>query len=253
MNEQPDNKFDQRIRQALDRLPDVPAPNTAFNAGKLWEQMRPELVAQPVLVPKHRTYLRWLVAASLSGLLLAGLWWSWKPSMKPLVVDRQPVEKRAGRYELPKNVVTPTEHITHKGKSAKQVDATGNRMADRKAVERTGSVPDVAQEAVAAPEPETLANVQNPEPEPTQTLPITAGQPTSPVTVATPKAIAPKRRFRVVHENELKAEEEAIYSQIRTKSSSERFVRIGTGNQVSTGSDEPSPAILLPLNRKSTQ
>lgn len=253
MNEQQGNYLDRRVRQALDRLPDGPAPGTAFDGGKLWAQLRPQLATQPVIAPKRTGQVRWLVAASVAGLLVVGLWWSWLPEIKTTVVTRQPNDKTAGRYVPSERVTTPVQGVTASATSDRDFNAIGNQLADRKAVRRSRPVARLANVMVPATQPQPLANVPNAERLPTEPPALNAEPTTSQVTVAVPKVIAPKRRFQVVHENELKAEEEAVYSQIQTKSSNERFVRIGTGNQVSTGSDEPTPAIQLPLNRKSTQ
>ncbi|MCY7359442.1 MAG: hypothetical protein LH609_18700, partial [Rudanella sp.] len=63
----------------------------------------------------------------------------------------------------------------------------------------------------------------------------------------------PKRRFRVVHENELMAEDEAHRVRYTPEGRTERFVRIGTGSQAHTIANEDLPALQLPLNRKITQ
>jgi hypothetical protein len=65
--------------------------------------------------------------------------------------------------------------------------------------------------------------------------------------------IAPKRRFRVVHENELPAEDEAYWVRYPPEGRTERFVRLGTGNPSQPTASDDLPALQLPLNRKTPQ
>jgi hypothetical protein len=58
-----------------------------------------------------------------------------------------------------------------------------------------------------------------------------------------------KRRFRVIHENELRAEEETRPKIYHT----ENFVRLGTGRSEEPVREERRPALTLPLPHKSNQ
>lgn len=264
MNEQQGKHLDQRIRQALDKLPDAPAPGSTFDAGKLWEQLRPELAAETaVLAPKRMVQVQpvlrkrgWLVAASLAGLLIVWLWWSWQPVTKPSLASQQGVDTTAGKNVRAERVTRPYTEISAVAappRAALKAKTTGKLAAhEAKLPENTLLASTKASKPVA--QPEVVANVPD--------QPATASRPvmaeaisqSSVVAVQSPKMKGQKRRFQVVHVNELKTEEEAVYSQIQArKSSNERFVRIGTGQQSSISSDEPSPTIQLPLNRKSPQ
>ncbi|MEZ0487072.1 hypothetical protein [Fibrella aquatica] len=257
MNEQQGKHLDERVRQALDKLPDdVPAPGSTFDAGKLWEQLRPELAAEVVVLTPQQpdqvqpapTRRGWLVAASLAGLLIIWLWWSWQPVTDLTVVALKPLDTTSVGYVPTERVARPTIAVAAPIAFAKKPESTGNKLAVRKV-------------AVPVNQPETLgeftlAGQTIPEQAPTETLPIVA-MPVSQspvVVVKSYKLTSPKRRFQVVHVNELKAEDEAVYSQIRAKkSNNERFVRIGAGNQLPTRDEEQAPAISIPLNRKSPQ
>jgi hypothetical protein len=255
MNEQQGKHLDQRVRQALDSLPDVPAPGTTFNAGKLWEQLRPELASQPIARTRRLGLVWWMAAASLAGVLLAWFWWPQHPLPGQTFAKQPKTAKPDAGY------VPATEAGIRIATTKSQAGSTETGNGRQQGTRSQGS-PDDALVAASkhmkpteATQPATAGNVPEQLAAATSTVnsePVS--QPPIIAAVHKPVVTAPKRLFQVVHENELKAEEEALSVQVRTKGSSDRFVRLGTGGSpVSANSDEPSPTILLPLNRKSTQ
>ncbi len=272
MNEQHGNRLDQQIRQALDTLPDAPPPGSAFDSAKLWERLRPELPAQSVaaqsvaaqsialqsvekqlVANKKRPAVGWwLAAASLAGLLMGGLWWSGQISLKRDVVIGKSPEKTGARTGLsaqpnlsvnqPNVVVPPTE--------IRLITALPEKQHYQK---RQGEVePILAEKFDELADDQSLTTNSGPGISAPETPPLLLTEPDAVSVVAVQKPAitnAPKRRFRVVHANELAAEEESNVVRYRAN----HFVKLGTGNAASAGSGGESPALLIPLNRKSIQ
>ena len=260
MNEKQGNHSDQRIRQTLGMLPDAPPPGSAFDSAALWERMRPELASQsiaaqpvqPVAGRKRPVFGWWLAAASVV-LLLGWLWWPRQVSPLPSIATRKLLEKTGVRIDL---LAKPNPSVNQPNVAVLPIDARlatafpkhqhqhTNRTAtgpilmkkpDKLVVNQPSIADDEsivlsAETVLVLPELETLTLAS------TQKLAIAA---------------VPKRRFRVVHTNEIAAEEESNVVRYRA----ERFVRVGTGSPLSVpdNNDDNLPALLLPINRKSIQ
>lgn len=125
MNEKQGEHLDRRIRQSLARLPDGPPPGSVFDGGRLWEQLRPELTAQPV-VAKKRIGGWWLAAASVVG-LLAEIWWFQYTLLLP---DTQSVRRERGASQ------TTLANPANKRPVRKQTeDETPNSISGNSSVE----------------------------------------------------------------------------------------------------------------------
>ncbi len=236
MNEKQNANFDRQIRQTLGTLPDAPPPGSTFDAGKLWEQLRPELAAAPVTQKRIGGWW-WTVAASVIGLLMGWFWWD-------------------------NDVVSPERVTVHTRPIVPPLAVSSQHAGVELSVKRAVKTPaGVVQRSGAALGREAKKDTQNRPYSPTQhryVVQLIPQQPITPESVSvtsvteTPKptlAVAPKRRFRVVHENELPAEDEAY--QVRSRAG--QFVRLGTGGQLTAGPDEDLPQLRVPLSRKSIQ
>jgi hypothetical protein len=257
MNDKHGNHLDQRIRQTLDTLPDAPPPGSTFDSAKLWERMRPELAAQSVpaqviVVRKRPVFGWWVAAASLAGLLMGWLWWSGQLVPKQDMASRKSSEKTGVSNGLsakpnpsknqPKMVVSPIETrlVTTfpKRKRQQKNRFTVGTNVTKQPDELTGNQPSTADDGPM------VSSVETPR--------MSSAPPNAVSVVITQKPViasTTKRRFRVVHTNELVAEEESNVVRYRA----ERFVRLGTGSPSSAGSGSESPTLLIPLNRKSIQ
>jgi hypothetical protein len=246
MNEKQGEHLDHRIRQALGSLPDAPPPGSPFDSARLWEQLRPELAAPPA--SRKRVGAWWWAAASVVVLVMGGWFY---------VVSVWPVAKQVS-VSHPRSVGTQTavsglisERPARTPGHAWQADdaepvqrigpSHGGATLGRQAKKSIPTWPDgpTDYQSVVQPIP--------PQPVIPESVTVIAEIPTS--TIAT----APKRRFRVVHENELMAEDEAHRIRYAPEGRTERFVRIGTGSSAQPTVSEESPALMLPLNRKTTQ
>ena len=237
MNGKPDEHFDQGVRQSLDRLPDAPPPGTNFNAERLWKQLQPEL-QNPAI--HRRGWVGWAAAACVMGLLLLG----W------LSIDRQPIVNHR-LVSRTGHLATPTA-INRKPKITIRNDRSEPAYSPKTHLSSPDHTRQLERIAKAAPLvlPETepaqpVADVT----EPLQVMDTTSSGSARSEPVKITAAVAQKRRFRVVHLNELQAEEEARPKFYRT----EGFVRLGTGRQDRPTYDEPTDAIILPLTSKTNQ
>lgn len=238
MNGKPDEPFDQWVRQSLDRLPDAPPPGTQFDAGRLWDQLQPELQKAPA----HRRVgpVWWAAAACLVSVLLG-----W------LSIDRQPESTRrtVGSVARPNTPVSirPEQRVAAKTDPSESVRPTNTHQSFRLSARRPARIASNSPTVVPPSEPDRPVATVTELPTIADTkLPVV----TQPETItSTAVAAAPKRRFRVVHLNELQAEEEARPKFYRT----EGFVRLGTGRQDGPTHDEPTAAIILPLTSKTNQ
>lgn len=256
MNEKQGNHPDQRIRQTLETLPDAPPPGSAFDSARLWDRMRPELLAQSVpaqvaMVRKRPVFGWWLAAASLAGLLMGWLWWSGQSLPERDVANRKSPEKTGVSNDL---LAKPNPSANQPKMAAEPIKAqllTAFPKRQRQQIKRVETGP------ILTKQPNQLAVNQLPNADngPTVSTDETTFVPpesTSLTPAPTPKpviAAVPKRRFRMVHTNELAAEEESNVVRHRA----DHFVRLGTGGPSSAGSGGESPTLLIPLNRKSIQ
>jgi hypothetical protein len=229
MNGKPDEHLDQWVRQSLDRLPDTLPPGTTFNHERLWTQLRPEL--QKPARSRQRGW--WWVAAAC----LAGVGLGWFVLDQPQLVHSAAVthEKRPA---LPQPNDQPSSPVIDPGQVARVVPETSRPPVERRVVQATATPVSLGNEStqvVALPD-ESSADTR---------IDSIASAVSDKASVSVVRS--PKRRFQVVHLNELQAEEDIRPSQYRT----ERFVRLGMG---STGASSPQathPSISLPINTKS--
>lgn len=251
MSDKPDERLDLRIRQALDALPDGLPPGSAFDAGRLWEQLRPELMDQPVDQPGKKTaFLWWVAAASLASLLI-GWWWQSLPDQR---------QKKASAYEQTRHTqakerVGTTGRVFPESQDLAKRDhksLTGANHPLNKPPVKPVNIREVAEIRPSAADSSALSALPLlAETVPDSPMPISL---TPTVASHQPTALAvSKRRFRVVHENELLTEDEAYRIRHSTENRGEGLVRLGTGSQTMPAVDAGSLLLKLPLNRKSTQ
>ena len=265
MNEKQGEHLDQCIRQAIAGLPEGPPPGSSFDAARLWEQIRPELVTQPVAA-KKRVGGWWLAAASVVGLLV-GLWWFKPFSSSPGTLSAQhgPKQTKGIEYDA-----IGQRNIGRQGQTPRSVRTPGHSWQTLETVAGSSFV-EIRNQIVhqtklpssVVLENQVLTSQQDWPDSPTEYHSVgLSAQPTLPESTSLSSAISttkptvagvPKRRFRVVHENELMAEEEAHRVRYANEDRTDRFVRLGTTSRPTPASDDDSPALTLPLNRKSTQ
>lgn len=235
MNGKPDEPFDQWIRQSLDRLPDAPPPGTRFDAGRLWDQLQPELQKAPA----HRRTdpFWWAAAACLVSVLLGWLWMSQQP---------EPTRRTVGSVVRPNAPVPvrPEQRATARIDPSELVRPTNTHQSFRLSARRPARIASNSPAVVPPGEPDRPVATVTELPAIADTkLPVV----TQPQTVSsTAVAVAPKRRFRVVHLNELLAEEEIRPALHRT----DRFVRLGTGDHGQPAPETAHPTITWPLTNK---
>ncbi len=261
MNEQHGNRPDQRIRQMLDTLPDAPPPGSTFDSAKLWERLRPELIVlsvsvqsaekQPVVRKKRPIGGWWLVAASVVGLLMGGLWWSGQLWSKQEMVSQKTSEKTDGNHRLsakPNPSVDQPKVVAHLSEIRLATAFSKRQFHQPKRVE-TRPISAKAPVGLAYNQPQNADNQPIVSPVEMANTPPESASLTPAATQKPAIANTPKRRYRVVHTNELADEDESNVVRYRA----ERFVRLGTGSPSSAGSGGESPMLLIPLNRKSIQ
>ena len=263
MNEQHGNHSEQRIRQTLNTLPDAPPPGSAFDSAALWERLRPELSAQSVAAqsaptPTHsgrkRSVFGWWLAAASAVMLLGWFWWAGQATLKPDAVIRKSAEKAGVNIDLlaklnppvsqPNVVIPPIDTRLATAFQKQQRPRTNQTVTGPVLTKQPGElVINQASTADTGPAVSPVDAVSVP-PESTSLTPAVTQKPAI--------ARALKRRFRVVHANELAAEEEQTHL---TQSRADHFVRLGTGSPASAGSgggSEP-PTLQVSLSRKSIQ
>lgn len=248
MNEQQGKHLDQHVRQALDSLPNVPAPGTTFDAGKLWEKLRPELATSVVIVPKRTGQVRWLVAASLLGIGLF-LNWLWRIEFS---ADRPQADRRVARYVTTKVPNQPEERTQQKQEVLTLSPKREQQLANRQPQIRHEKILNLAVSIVDKVDSQpTGATTNVPENLPNSDVALTESVAVSPpLAVVDRKAgtTYPKRRFAVVHQNELRADAETRARLERN----DRFVQLGrpaspSGTFPVTLTDEKS-GLIIPLN-----
>ena len=237
MNGKPDEHLDEWVRQSLNRLPNTPPPGTQFDAGRLWTKMRPELQKKPY--SRQWGWVWWAAAACLVGAVLGWLSLNqplgersssithvMRPSA-PVAINREPdsVAKNDRLKEMP---VRPNYSSRPASKQMeKQVSPVSGPVLPSETAEP--SVAYTKESLVGA----HADSVRSTEPEKTKEA----------------VANAPKRRFQVVHLNELQAEEEIQLTAYRT----EGFVRLGLGNTGVHMPETAHPSIMFPITNKPIQ
>lgn len=231
---------DEWIRQMLNRLPDAPPPGSSFDSERLWTQLRPELQQAPV----HRRigWAWWAAAACLTGLALSPLLWNQPVKIQKQVATYgriQSSEKPTAGLQKHKVIdkITLSEPVlaAKSGRKLQHHNSDNQKDSSNQPFVTPASEP--VEMIAMLPEPTTLVNL----PSVTEKLP--ESHKTNVVTGTS------KRRFRVMHENELRAEEEAAPKLYRT----DNFVRLGTGQRDSDPSDSRQPTLIMPLTTKSNQ
>ena len=223
----PDELLDKWVRQALNDLPDTPPPGSAFNADQVWRQMHPRLHGA---APQRRSGTVWWLAAACAAVVLIG----W------LYVEIEPAEKVASVINRPPAASIPTnrpvgpldlrQRTAVRDQSAKAVRERSVRrvnVPERNLVEQTKLT-----EGITAMPAETLRIVA-------ETIPSTPE-------VTKALATVPKRQFRVVHVNELQAEDEKRPKLYQTGN----VVRLGDEGELRPDEGEIAKPIILRLTNK---
>ncbi|WP_461074931.1 hypothetical protein [Spirosoma flavus] len=240
MKPKTDETPDEWIRQTLSQLPDTPPPGSSFDSERLWTQLRPELQQTPVR--RRIGWVWWTAAACLLGLV-----WSWFAWNQPVSNQKQVATYQRIRQANMPFVSLPKDKVIAKTTTAAPVTTiksqlktiryhTGNQKHN--STERNVAPMAEPVETVATlPAPATFVNV----------APVAEKSPEQRKTnIASGTS---KRRFRVVHENELRAEEEAAPQLYHI----DNFVRLGAGQRESNVSDSRQPTLIMPLTTKSNQ
>ncbi|WP_460964901.1 hypothetical protein [Spirosoma litoris] len=240
MKQKPDEFPDQWVRQTLSQLPDTPPPGSAFNSERLWGQLRPELEQTPAR--RLTGWVWWAAAACLLGLALSYFW------LYPSINERSVMATHSGKHR-PKRLLTNQYQSNSRADVARSkpvVDGKEKSVLvlrkhrDQHETRKTTTTPFVLEPVeVVAQTTEVPTNIEVP-------LLVESKSDAQKPSVA---MSAPKRRFKVVHENELRSEEETrpkLYP-------AENFVRIGTGGRAESVSDGSRPAFTLPLTHKPNQ
>ncbi|WP_460937240.1 hypothetical protein [Spirosoma humi] len=243
MKQKTDESPDQWVRQTLSQLPDAPPPDSSFDKDELWAKLRPEL--QSVSAPRSPTRLVWWMAAACIGALMVG--WGWlshqsAPESTVAVVHRKKPETRVAR-QRPFGSTRANEADTSK-------DAFSAAARSHIALHTQHPQP-VRSDVRVTPPVSTSAASPSSTPDDVSTLTET------PAVVdklpALPKQklaeTRPKRRFQVVHENELRAEEETrpkLYCP-------DRFVRLSSGQDEEPRPEASRPALIMSLTNKPNQ
>lgn len=251
MKQKPDEALDQWVRQSLSRLPDTPPPGSSFDSERLWQQMRPELQAEQ---PRRRVrWIGWAAAAIVAGILT--LWGSmYQSETRP--VSAIVMEKNKQATSHPAIPLTADEQLVKSVPESEKEERTVSEIASKRVKAATVTPRQQVEEhnevAMAVDFSESESDVsgergiRTPSP-PASTLPELDTK--TPIAQHTPKPTKVKPRFKVVHENELQAEEEARPKLYQTSN----FVRLGTGQMHETGQPEHQPALVIPLTNKPNQ
>jgi hypothetical protein len=236
------NRTDERIRQALSRLPDAPPPGSAFDAGRLWEQFRPQLPTQPVAAPQRRVGGWWLAAAACAGLLLSGWWllW-WQQRTQPhLPVVMQVRTQPTPQPDPIARQVTPSPRVrTQARRDIPTSDKKGQVAINQPAIPQTTVESDSLSGHLLVNVPSLSATPTLPD---SQVAVAAVIKPALPGNGVLRKQ--PLQRFRVVHQNDLRAEAE---SQARLERN-EHFVRLGSKPPTLNEQPDRKPTLIIPLN-----
>lgn len=237
MKQKPDEMPDEWVRQSLGQLPDAPPPGSTFDAERLWAQLRPELDTVPVRRPYGWAW--WAAAACLSGLIFGWFLLHQPADDHRADVAHTTVEK-ANSPILTERTPPATNNITAL-KPARSVQA--RRIVK---LRKEGNNSETPKHIVVMPTPEPAETVARLPELPTATDIALVREKLAQPEKINAAAVAQKRRFRVVHQNELRAEEEARPKLYRA----EHFVRIGIRQPDSPAPDERQPAPIISLTSK---
>ncbi|WP_420148105.1 hypothetical protein [Spirosoma sp.] len=241
MKQKPDEMPDAWVRQSLRQLPDAPPPDSAFDSERLWAQLRPELQARPV---RRRMRWIWLAAACLAGLVLSWFFWQNPHTDQPVV---------ATHHFLPK----PSVKASGKAKSLDKADTLvpvfaqrSRQKTSRQPTEKQYVAPQASTHVASVSHP-IIQDVAVPLADSTATTiePSLVAEKTMERSKPNVTTVKPKRRFRLMHENELRAEEEAAPKIYRT----DHFVRIGSGRSDAPVSEPRQTEPPLSLTTKKSQ
>ena len=240
MKHKPDEMPDLWVRQALSQLPDTPPPGSVFDTERVWAKLRPELQ----LAPNHQKIspLWWVLTACIAGLTLGWFW------LLPTATNQTRVAINGSSHKINTYVKTRPESIALNGSTAaKPVVSRGKQLPlertkrsriNRNPAQKVPVSPIISLEMVSQ-EPDLQILVQVPS--------VVENAPESGKTDGV--AARPKRRFRLVHENELRAEEAAKPKLYRTDS----FVRLGNGQRGEIAQEDHRSIPILSLTKKQNQ
>ncbi|GAB3969007.1 hypothetical protein GCM10028806_14260 [Spirosoma terrae] len=250
MKQKPDEALDQWVRQSLSRLPDTPPPGSSFDSERLWQQMRPELQVEQ---PRRRArWIGWAAAAVVAGLVT--LWGSMhRPDTRPVSATTVKNEQATTHSTIPlKADEQLVKSVSESEKEERNVPKIASKRVKAETVTPRQQVDGHSEVTVAVdfPESESDASRERGIRTPSTLESTLLGLDTkTPVAQHIPKQTKAKPRFKVVHENELKAEEEARPKLYQTGN----FVRLGTGQLHETEQPERQPALVIPLTNKPNQ
>ncbi|SOD89568.1 hypothetical protein [Spirosoma fluviale] len=238
MKQKPDESLDQWVRHTLSQLPDSPPPGSSFDPERLWGQLNPKLATAPARRKIGMAW--WIAAACLAGVTLSGYWLTQRVDSRTDVAVHQP---RQLKPDVPLLRPEPASSVASR-------EAYFSKKERHPATSRSDTHrPDSPQAEATTPSTEPLALSVLPAELPLLTNELPGEEKQPDLNKRTATASTPKRRFNVVHANELRAEEETrpkLYP-------AENFVRIGTGERTESISDESRPALTLPLTHKPNQ
>ena len=237
MNGKPDEHLDEWVRQSLNKLPNTPPPGTQFDAGRLWTKMRPELQKKPY--SRQWGWVWWAAAACLVGAVLGWLRLNQpqRESSSPITHVKRPSPPVAINREL--NSLTFDDRL----KESSVRPNYSSRPASKQMEKQIGPV---SAPVFSSETTEPSVSYKN---EPQMGVHADSVRSFEPKKTKETIASAPKRRFQVVHLNELQAEEEIRPTTYRT----EGFVRLGLGNTETHMPETAHPSITLPITNKSIQ
>lgn len=238
MKQKPDESLDHWVRHTLSQLPDSPPPGSSFDRERLWSQLHAELPTAPAR--RKIGLIWWVAAACLAGLTLGGYWLTQRVDNRTDVGMHQPGQRRPDVPSLrpePASFVASREASFPKEEHHPVKSRSNTHRPDSPPVEATTQPTESLETPALATELPLIASES----------PGEEKQPDLRTQTAT--VSPPKRRFNVVHANELRAEEEArpkLYP-------GGNFVRIGTGERTEFLTDERRPVLTLPLTHKPNQ
>lgn len=250
MKQKPDEALDQWVRQSLSRLPDTPPPGSSFDSERLWQQMRPELQAEQ---PRRRArWIGWAAAAVVAGLVT--LWGSMhRPDTRPVSAVTVKNEQATTHSAIPSKADEQlVKSVSESEKEERNVPKIASKRVKAETVTPRQQVDEHSEVTVAVDFPESESDasrergIRTPSTLESTLLGLDAK---TPVAQHIPKPTKAKPRFKVVHENELQAEEEARPKLYQTGN----FVRLGTGQMHETEQPEHQPALVIPLTNKPNQ